>query len=752
MASRITANVYHKALLSSALSSLSGTTTGHAIVLSGRSSVGDGGEGLAVWDAASTATADNATVWGSGTGRWLRVFDGEIHASWFGCNESASAATNGAAIQSAIAAAHAQRIATVRLPDGVISTDRTIQLCVSGNFSNFRLIGGGKRFYGSAGYSGTAIVPTFSNAPAINVQGGRGTEVAYMTLIGPNVAFVVANNLGLSEGAVPTVDDTVAANWIGPTMAASFDSRYAPCAGITIDGWSGSAPGTSYPTTHLAYGQLFSSDCPIHDMEIQGFAVGVACQPCAADGNGDFLSLHNVSMTFCIWGVSIGNTQSRSVNITDCKFAIGYIALTNNTHGEQKGVFNGTINNLSGGACIALHKFGSSTYFGPLRISHCYFESLWRIGDVAPGAVGETSITYDHCLFGFQGQDPERGVPATMLAGSSADMNVVFEGCYFGGFPSVLPIDTLNVKLDGCTIAPSERVSECGKAYVAIAHNATAGGFIPHYLRNDEANRIVFGQADLTSGTFAVSAAACRPRMKLSHRDVLIPAWTTSVMAFSDDSRDEIQVPHRSSSIAKNDASVSSIKLTRDATKKGELVITLTALTDADAEVYGWCPGDVIVDSETHTTFFIRAREQVGGVGDYRKITAEIQNNWKLSGGVYVGVTAFSETVGTLYRINARLYTPKYPVIADLTAASAVLATAGRADGYAGFLESDIAVGDRVVQNEYRDRFVGYSTSAVSARSNAGKTITLAGAVDYTIPRKRIALFSRVPPANSATR
>lgn len=106
MASRITANVYHKARLSSTLSSLAGTEDGHTVAISGRSSVGDGAEGLAVWDAASTATADNATVWGSGTGRWVRVrSDGHFNVRWFGAHPSASAATNTTAIGAAITAA-----------------------------------------------------------------------------------------------------------------------------------------------------------------------------------------------------------------------------------------------------------------------------------------------------------------------------------------------------------------------------------------------------------------------------------------------------------------------------------------------------------------------------------------------------------------------------------------------------------------------------------------------------------------------
>lgn len=72
--------------LSTTLAANPGTTDGQVVVITGRSAVGDGGEGLAVWDADSVATADNATVWGSGTGRWIRVRQDKLyyHADWFG--------------------------------------------------------------------------------------------------------------------------------------------------------------------------------------------------------------------------------------------------------------------------------------------------------------------------------------------------------------------------------------------------------------------------------------------------------------------------------------------------------------------------------------------------------------------------------------------------------------------------------------------------------------------------------------------
>lgn len=64
---------------------LSGAASNNdTVIVLGRNSVGDGGGGTFRWNAASTAISDNGTIFGTGTGRWYRLIDGDWSTAWFG--------------------------------------------------------------------------------------------------------------------------------------------------------------------------------------------------------------------------------------------------------------------------------------------------------------------------------------------------------------------------------------------------------------------------------------------------------------------------------------------------------------------------------------------------------------------------------------------------------------------------------------------------------------------------------------------
>lgn len=66
------------ALLVSQLQTFSGHYDGHRVRCIGFTFPGDGGSGGFRWDAASELDADGYTCLGTGTGRWIRSFDGEV--------------------------------------------------------------------------------------------------------------------------------------------------------------------------------------------------------------------------------------------------------------------------------------------------------------------------------------------------------------------------------------------------------------------------------------------------------------------------------------------------------------------------------------------------------------------------------------------------------------------------------------------------------------------------------------------------
>jgi hypothetical protein len=104
---------------------------GATVTVAARTAIGDGGDGVFVWSAVSTATDDGALVIQpsglSAPGRWLRAYSGEFDVRWFGANGSAG---DGARIQAACDAAVAtgvRRVVIPALPGGAAyQIDQTI--------------------------------------------------------------------------------------------------------------------------------------------------------------------------------------------------------------------------------------------------------------------------------------------------------------------------------------------------------------------------------------------------------------------------------------------------------------------------------------------------------------------------------------------------------------------------------------------------------------------------------------------------
>jgi hypothetical protein len=739
-------SVYVRGIGTARLSSelTAGTVDGQAAVLSGRSSVGDGGEGLAVWDAASTATADDATVWGSGTGRWKRAMDGLVlNVRWFGAHPTASAATNGAAINAAIAQAVATNVRRVHIPAGIYNIDRTIYLGGTLRFTCLELSGDGYAVNGESSYGGTTLIPNFSNAPCVNVQGGRGSVVRDMTLRGLNYDHVVDNLMGVI--GTPLVVDTVAANWWDGLLSASGNTRYAPYAGVAIDGWAGSAPGTAYPTTYTAYGQNFSSDVMIENCQITGFNTAVAVQPCDEDGNGDFTVVRRCLLDACVWGVSVGNTQSRQVGLQDVKVSRMYCALTNNQHGRQQGKFNGTVDNMSLGSVVMMFEFGSATYFGPIRFVCCYGESIWRLGNYAATVANEQGMSFDECAFNFHLQDDTRGIPATVLSGGQQTSLIKFSGTSFLSYPSVLVFDHLGVVFDRALFASIDREVSVAKTYMAHFHNATCDGLIMQLGTTKEDHRVKFSQINVDTLVTNAGNVVAQRGMRNSDRKRGIPLCVQTVGSKDDDYNDEQYVYRRGYGIDKS--ALSSCTLVNSV-----LTVVFAAATAADAENYGFAAGDMLVDDETHTVFAVRSFDD-----GTNTLVAEIQNNYTLSGSTYTPITTFNTGTGNFYARNCRLYSPTYPVLADITSASAVLASTGRDDGYSAFIDTAgtpdaIKVDDRVLIPETHDSWVSATSNKVTAIASGGGSITLAGAAARTLSRKRLPVWIRKPPANEGSR
>lgn len=84
------------ATVQATLKARAGARSGQQMLLAGYTSVGDGGGGLFVWDAASTATDDGGTIINptdNTTGRWYRIYNGGVRVAWFGLDETGTSDT-----------------------------------------------------------------------------------------------------------------------------------------------------------------------------------------------------------------------------------------------------------------------------------------------------------------------------------------------------------------------------------------------------------------------------------------------------------------------------------------------------------------------------------------------------------------------------------------------------------------------------------------------------------------------------------
>lgn len=632
---------------------------------------------------------------------------------------------------------------TVYAPAGLYYINDTIHLGYGTGFNSVTFEGDTACYRGEAPFNGAVFITTFSDRPAFNFQGSRISTLRGIAIKGLLASYIQTNNLAAPNPiATPSLDDTVAANWNDPALASTQDSRYAPYAAITVDAYSGTRPGTSYPNvaypaflgTVAQYGKNFSSDVLIEDVYIQGFNTAVVVQPCDADGNGDFVKIRRCYFEQCKYGISIGNSQSRNVSIDGLVAHQMYSIFTNSKHGRQIGKFGSNIRDLSAYWIINLFEFGSY-YAGPMTFDNCYIEAIWRIGTQLTSAQTEVAINFNTSEFYFTLQDDVRGVPADVLSnGGGSDAGVVnFNGCTFWGYPSIAGFNFNGVTFIGGT---QFRCDTRTALYEKFAHNATCGGLITRQLANPESADLKTTFYDLDTG--GIEGTTRRTSLwRNGTRKNCIPLYATNVGA-SEEPYDSF--PNKSPYFRGivNKSEFSSLALVNKT-----LTGTFSSRADWQFMNNGPLPGDVIWDDQTGMSFFVRSRTGTTFI-------AEAQNNYKSNGsGGFVPIASFSTTVGNFYIRNTRLYTPRLYLRGDTTAGNATATNVGRDDGFGAWYDAQIAVGDAFAILATQDRWQSDATAFISARDQSAGTITMsAGAEVRASTRRRFDLFIRTGPSN----
>lgn len=345
----------------------------------------------------TTRAHDGFIVFTDGNGnKWQRIMDNVINVKWFGAKGD-GVTDDTWAIQRAIdySIYEDTLIKQVFIPTGNYVISKTIHLGYGNAYHSVSLIGdGAPTFRGEiTSFNGTMLSPTFSNSPAINIQGARYTTVENITLVGLNDI----------DGFLSDTSASNINNWLDSGLDAIADNQRTPYAGITIDGFSGTAPSPAY--AHYAYPSYagdttqynkdFSSQVKISNCGIHGFVAGIVLQP-NSDGNGDFTQVEKCIIDRVAYGISVGNANSRNFKILDC-YIDAHTGITNSTHGNQTGRVTLIQNNHFGGyQWFALNNL---PYLEGLEINNNYGESFYWLGSIGSVAGNQPTIVFNGCDF-----------------------------------------------------------------------------------------------------------------------------------------------------------------------------------------------------------------------------------------------------------------------------------------------------------------------------------------------------------------
>lgn len=566
-----------------------------------------------------------------------------------GVNDSATA------IQAAIDYAVNTSKQAVYIPAGRYRIDKTLQLGSGTSFRSVYLYGDGKTYRGESQFTGTTIYSTFSNAPMIAVNAGRGTTIAKLSLKGLNYNWIQTKALGT---LTPLLDDLVISNWVDPALDANANSRYAPYCAIAIDPYSGSIPSPAYPDN--TYGKASSSETNIEDVQITGFVVGVAIKPSDDNNNADYTRLTNCTIDFCVYAVSVGNTQSRLVGLTNTNIIQVHTGLTTKVHGKQTGRGSFTVLNCEFGNIIKWID-ATSSLGGPCTFTGCYGEVTYSIGTYSTTGASSEPIVFTGCTLNFGGQE-SRGVPKYILDATSTD--VICNGLSLQGligtanFSGKLMLNDVNVQASG-----SSPNSGTVPLFRAFAYNATGGVTTSNIVYDGGPSAFirVNGGKNLTTGADAGSLQILGMNQPTS-RATALSLWSKTMAPSGSTAVLNARAGSASSVFASTAFSISQ-------TGNEVTLVKTSSLTADNYNYFGMNPGDIVRHDATNTIFYIRSRST-------DTIIMVAQNN-------YNGSNVLLETItgGNFYFYCSRLYGSSVTLLGTATSGSPTFTTVGQSDG-----------------------------------------------------------------------
>jgi hypothetical protein len=581
-----------------------------------------------------------------------------------------------------------------------------------------------------AGSGTTQLWAMHNNQPCLVVQGGRNTTIRGVGIYGVNRAF---NSTFIHA---PTLAHLQPEAWIDPALPSSASSRFASYAGVAIDPYSGPRPEISYPDkvypTWLGamaqYGQRFSSRVWIDDCIIQGFIVGVTNQCSDADGNGDFTKITRCDLGRNVYGVSIGSSQARLTAIDKCEFHATHTCIITATHGRQAGKPALLVSDTELRLCIKWLDCANTGYGGGPHFLNCYGEAMYQIGNVGAAADYQYPVRFTQCEFSFSLWS-HIGTPAYVFRNDGSGQ-VAFEGCSWepsdneAGFAFFGQLGARSYRFTDCQFRAALRT----ELYAMYAMNATLG------LHFNQCSTELAAYSARAPYWYDLDAAetdqpALFTESNTGSRKRLLPVYAHVARANVNDPG--FGLPHPVYAVGKAGKALS--------TDGKDVTFDFGAgWFDVWFQNRGADVGDVMWDSDTGVTFYVKAR--TGKV-----VTMRAQTGFGPDGELLQPLTS----AGSFYLLNTRRYTPQYVTYCATASNSAVASSVQRDDGFKAYIATEFHADDALWVDPEVDHFVTESGAAIAGLDATAGTITASGNFRRTEARVRLKLFVRAPAPNA---
>ncbi len=395
-------------------------------------------------------------------------------------------------------------------------------------------------------------------------------------------------------------------------------------------------------------------------------------EPSGTDGQGEFNTLEDCTISECMYGVSIGNTQARNFMMYGNSLMYYlHTCFTNVDHGMKFGKLSGIITNLSVYASIQLANI--STQISELKFDSCYGEAIYRFGNIGAHASTNKSLILDNCAFNFY-KGLNNPVPKSIFGGDFATVNIRGGQMHFEDYPYIHVSYGLNFIVNDTHI---DNYYEPQDTAEAIMHNALKGFINPMGNKNIKIHSDTFNIDTLAKVN--INNNYYEPGIHYG-RSVTLPAQieTTQYPTIN------VNVKQKETVI---DPNGNNMQWQFVNISGRDVKIDIGVVNSDKYIMYGLDIGDLVYKQAEETMFYIQDRES-------DILTLRALSNYDENGLI----NGFDLSNGYIYHIHSRAtFIKGTEIIFHFTEGSNEVTINRVIDGYDKSINQHLSVGDRIM-------------------------------------------------------